>query len=72
MKGGWKLTVLSDSTTLLELEVAILKGREVAKGELLEECLGLPLGLKGEGVVVLELDAGEGGGGEDTTDTGVA
>mgnify|MGYP006876479193 CR=1 FL=1 len=67
-----RLTVLGDSTALAQEEVTVLEGREVSQGELLEELGGLPLGLHGEGLVVVKLDASKGGGGENTSDSGVA
>lgn len=66
-----KLTVLGDSGRLVQSELSVLEGREVTEGELLGELGGLPLGLHGEGLVVVELDTGEGGGSEDTLDTRV-
>jgi len=54
------------------VQVSVLESGEVAKRVLLEELGGLPVRLHGEGLVVVELDASEGGGSENTSDTRVA
>ena len=67
-----RLTVLGDGAGLAEVEVTVLEGREVSEGVVGEELGRLPVRLHGEGLVKVELDTGEGGGSEDTSDSRVA
>ena len=67
-----RLTVLGDSTGLVQGELSVLESGKVAKGELLEELGSLPVRLHREGLVVVKLDTGKGGGSENSSNTRVA